>query len=57
MDSWGRQVGVGGFVGKRLEQLEGITEHNYCPRMATSGKQLHAGFKTALMKNGTLCWE
>lgn len=57
MDSWGRQVGVGEFVGKRLEQLEGITEHNYCPRMATSGKQLRAGFKTALMKNGTLCWE
>lgn len=46
-----------GAAGKLGEQLEGITEHNYCLRMATSGKQLHAGFKTALMKNGTLCWE
>jgi hypothetical protein len=49
--------GWGEFVGKRWEQLEGITEHNYCLRMATSGKQLCTGFKTALMKNGTLCWE
>lgn len=57
MDSWGCKVGVGEFVGKRWEQLEGITEHNYCLRMATSGKQLRAGFKTVLMKNGTLCWK
>lgn len=57
LDSWGCKVGVGRCIGKRWEQLEGITAHNYCLRMATSGKQLRASFKTALMKNGTLCWE
>lgn len=57
MDSWGCKVGEGGAVGKQWEQLEEITEHNYCLRMATSGKQLRVGFKTALMKNGTLCRE
>lgn len=57
MDSWGSRWGWEGVVGKLWKQLEGITEHNYCLRMATSGKQLHAGFKTALMKNGTLSWE
>lgn len=48
MDSWGCQVGVEGFVGKRQEQLEGIIEHNYCLRMATSGKQLRVGFKNSI---------